>query len=134
MELLVGESKESLLCFNLTGEEHVDSSPATCKKHGDACLLGRIVCMQRAGGATPLGLRRHADSRYGVFRYFCGRARHFQLSCEPTVLPVMHNINVGVCTLLTEQEAEVLQGTRGQIAMSQPVSNADIYSAASQLD
>ena len=49
---LVGESEESLLCFTLTGEAHVDSLPATCKTHGDARLLGRLASPQRAGGMS----------------------------------------------------------------------------------
>ena len=46
----------------------------------------------------------------------------------------MHKSNIGVCTLLTEQDAEVLLGATVQEAKSMQVSNADIYSPASQLD
>jgi len=54
---------------------------------------------------------------------------------EPAVWnPVMRSSNVGVCIMVTEQEAEVLQGTRGKDTPSQPASYTDIYSPASQLD
>ena len=42
--------------------------------------------------------------------------------CEPTVNPVVCHSNVGVCTLTTAQEAELLQGT-GADAKSLAVSN-----------
>ena len=56
-------------------------------------------------------------------------------SChDPKVCPLMHNSNVGVCILGTEQEAEFLQGTGGQDARSLAVSRAEVYSQASQVN
>ena len=48
MELLVVQSEESLLCFTLMGEQHVDDPLIACKNHGDAHSLGIVARPQRS--------------------------------------------------------------------------------------
>ena len=107
IELLVGQSEWCLLCFTLTGEEHVDDPLGDCKNHGYACSFGSVA--------------RQQICKWGIPRFY-----------EPTVHPGMCDSNVGVCTLMTAQVAELTQGTESD-AKSLAVSNANVYSPASQL-
>ena len=54
-EYLVGESDESLLCFTLTGEEHVGAPSATRKLH-EARFLGRYSRLQSTGPMSHCAL------------------------------------------------------------------------------
>ena len=125
---LVGESEESLLCFTLTGEEHVDTPLATRKTLGDAHILCRLASLHRAGYASHW----HSECMLTAGVVCSGVTVVGQDSLpsfhEPTVWnPVMYDSNNGVCTMVTEQEAEVLPCTRGQDTQFRSASYADIH-------
>ena len=62
-----------------------------------------------------------------------GRRDGFPSCYDLNAHPLVCHSNVGVCTLITSQDVELLHGTEGE-AQSLAVSNAEVYSPASQLD
>ena len=128
-KVLVGQPAESLLCFTLTGEEHVDGSRVAPKKHGDDHSFSNDARLQsRSKWRVPFS----SESMLKAGVVYAGVTvvgdDGYPSYYDLTAHRMMGASNVEVNSLLTAQVAELMQGKGGD-ALSLAV-----YSPASQLN